>query len=70
MTMSINEARDLKAARSKERAAAPGATWLAVAGFPSWQEAVDFANLEPAQAGGEFIASHNADGTVDGSYFF
>ncbi|MGX1886872.1 hypothetical protein [Streptomyces sp. NPDC055287] len=68
--MSINEARDLKRARSKEQAAAPDAVWWAVTGFSSWQEAVDHANLEPAQAGGEFTASHNADGTVDGSYFF
>ncbi|MFD3946276.1 hypothetical protein [Streptomyces sp. NPDC058579] len=68
--MSIDEARDLKRSRSKEKDAAPGAVWIAVTGFAYWWDAVDFANLEPAQAGGEFIASHNADGTVDGSYFF
>ncbi|MEU6880852.1 hypothetical protein [Streptomyces sp. NPDC046712] len=67
--MSIDEARDLKRTRSKEKAAAAGTVWVAVTGFPSWQDAVDYANTEPAQAAGEFFASHNGDGTVDGSYF-
>ncbi|MCC3775087.1 hypothetical protein [Streptomyces sp. UNOB3_S3] len=67
MTLSVDEARALKEARA---AAQPGAVWHAVTGFSTWTDAVDFANTNPAQGEGEFIASHNTDGTVDGAYFF
>ncbi|KJY41771.1 hypothetical protein VR41_10995 [Streptomyces sp. NRRL B-1568] len=70
MALSIDEARTLKKTRSAAQQAQPGAVWNSVTGFATWADAVNFANLNPAQGAGEFVASHNTDGTVDGAYFF
>jgi hypothetical protein len=52
------------------RAANPNAIWRLV-NFPTMEEAVDFANVDPAQKGGEFGAAPNpVDGGIGGYYFF
>ena len=47
----------------------PKAMWRVVTFF-SMAEAVEFANFEPAQKGGEFGATSNPGGGVVGFYFF
>ncbi|MGK5733005.1 hypothetical protein [Streptomyces sp. URMC 124] len=44
--------------------------WRAVTGFAGWTDAVDFAHVNPPQGAGESVAGHNADGAVNGAYFF
>lgn len=50
-------------------AAAPGAIWR-VEDFPTTADAVNFANVNPAQQGGEFGVTDDPAGGVHGYYFF
>ncbi len=49
--------------------AAPGAIWRVV-DFPTVAAAVNFANVAPAQQGGEFGVTDDPAGGVHGYYFF
>jgi hypothetical protein len=66
----------LKAAQSAQAAqkaalpaASPGAIWRLV-NFPNVAEAINYANLAPAQKGGEFGVTDDPAGGVHGYYFF
>jgi hypothetical protein len=50
-------------------AAGVGATWHYVH-FADAAAAVSYANIAPAQTGGEFVFSDSDAGGVDGGYFF
>jgi hypothetical protein len=50
-------------------AAAAGAVWRAI-DFPTVADAVNFANVPPAQQGGEFGVTDDPAGGVHGYYFF
>jgi hypothetical protein len=66
------QARAAEHKRQKEalRAADPNAIWRFVR-FATMEDAVDFANVDPAQKGGEFGAAPDpAGGGIGGYYFF